>query len=103
LPAEDRVERGAYFFRRQVTGADLVEQRVERVIVVTVDDRDVRVGVTQRPRRVQAREARTDDRNLRACVYRPAALSCRERRMHVSVLSPGTTVSEIRQGDAPRI
>jgi hypothetical protein len=29
LPAEDRVERGADFFRRQVTGADLVEQRLD--------------------------------------------------------------------------
>ena len=97
LPAEDRAERGADFLWRQVAGADLVEQRLERVIVVAVDDRDVSVGVTQRPCHVQAREARTDDQDPRA--HRPASLSCRERRMHVSVLSPGTTVSEIRQGD----
>ena len=42
LLAEDGAERGADFFRRQVAGADLIEQRLERVVVVAVHDRDIR-------------------------------------------------------------
>ena len=100
LPAEDRAERGADFFRRQVAGADLVEQRLERVIVMAVDDRDVRVGAAQRPGRVQPGETAADDHNPRAGAHRPLSLSCRERRMPVSVLSTGTAVSDVEQGDA---
>ena len=94
-----RAERGADFFRRQVAGADLVEQRLERVIVVTVDDRDVRVGAAQRPGRVHPAKPPPTITTRGRCV--PAlSLSCRERRMPVSVFPGGTAVSDLGQGDA---
>jgi hypothetical protein len=40
LPTEDPADGRRYITRRQARGRDLVEQRLEQVIVVTIDDRD---------------------------------------------------------------
>ena len=76
LPTEDRPQRGADFFRREVAGADLVEQRLERVIVVAVHDCDVRVGAARRVSCVQPGEARPDDHDPRTHARWPAAMPC---------------------------
>jgi len=76
LPAEDRPQRGADFFRREVVGADLVEQRLERVIAVAVHDCDVRVGAAQRVSGVQPGEARADDHDPQTHARSPAAMPC---------------------------
>ena len=41
LPTEDAADRRRNITRRQARGRDLVEQRLEQVIVVAIDDRDV--------------------------------------------------------------
>ena len=66
LPAEDRPQRGADFFRREVAGADLVEQRLERVIVVAVDEDNLGVRVLERLRCTDAGEASAENEHPRA-------------------------------------
>ena len=42
LPTQDAADRRRNICRRQARGRDLVEQRLEQVIVVTIDDHDVK-------------------------------------------------------------
>jgi hypothetical protein len=58
LASQDRAQRDADVLRLQSRGRDLVEQRLERVMVPTVDQRDARVEV---PPPARTREP-TDDR-----------------------------------------
>ena len=51
--------------RRQAGGRDLVEQRLEQMVVAAVDDGDVGGGAGQRLGGAQAAEARADDDDAR--------------------------------------
>jgi hypothetical protein len=61
LPAEDPADRPRDIRRRQARGGDLIEQRLEQVVVVPVDDRDVRGCARERLRGEQAAEPCPDD------------------------------------------
>ena len=50
----------------QQAGGDLVEERLEGVVVVLVHDHDVHVRLLQRARRADAREAAAEDQDARA-------------------------------------
>jgi hypothetical protein len=52
--------------RLQQVGGHLVEQRLERVVVVLVDECDVDIGVLQLPRRADAAEATPEHDHVRA-------------------------------------
>ena len=66
LPAQNRADRPRDIRRRQACRRDLVEQRLEQVIVVPVDDRDVGVGARERLRGEQPAESCADDDDARA-------------------------------------
>ena len=52
--------------RLEQRGCDLVEQRLERVVVVLVDHHDVDVRLLQRPGGADAGEAASEDQDARA-------------------------------------
>ena len=52
--------------RLEQVGGHLVQQGLERVVVVLVDQRDVDVGVLQLPRRADATEATPEHQHVRA-------------------------------------
>ena len=61
---EDPAEGMGDLTRREGAGGDLVEQRLEGVVVAPVDERQVDpVVLAEPPGRVQAAEAATDDRD----------------------------------------
>ncbi len=66
LPAQDGADRPCDVGRRQAGRRDLIEQRLEQVIVVPVDDRDVGVDARERLRGEQAAESCADDDDARA-------------------------------------
>ena len=51
-------------------GGDLVQERLERVVVVLVDQRDVDVGVLELPGRTDAPEATAEDDHVRTLACR---------------------------------
>ena len=63
VPAEDAPQRLRDLARREGAGRDLVEQRLEQVVVAPVDQRQVDLGVALRssPCGVQAAEPAADD------------------------------------------
>src|SRR4051794_25745658 len=61
LFSQYRADRRGDVARIQRGGGDLIEQRLEEVVVAAVDERDVGVRLCQRLRRVQAAEAAADD------------------------------------------
>jgi hypothetical protein len=61
LPAEDGTHRPSDVAWRERGGRHLVEQRLEQVVVVPVDQRDLDGGAGQRPRRLQPAEAGAQD------------------------------------------
>ena len=65
LPMEDAADRRCDISGRQTRGRDLVEQRLEQVVIVTIDDRDIK----RRPRELRGRrkaaESRSDDDDAR--------------------------------------
>src|SRR5262252_10954085 len=56
-----------HFRARQLIGSHLVEQRLERVIVTLVDERDPDVGIAQFLERADAAEPGTKDYYMRQC------------------------------------
>jgi hypothetical protein len=70
LAAEDRPRRPGDVARRERGGGDLVEQRLEQVVVVAVQQRDLGRGPGQRPRRLQPAEAGAEDHHAQRLRFR---------------------------------
>jgi hypothetical protein len=64
LPAQDVADRPGDVGRRQRRGRNLIQQRLEAVMVLPVDQRDVDRGAAQRLRGFDAAEAGADDHDL---------------------------------------
>ena len=62
---EEIAQRVPHLGGLQQVGRELVEQRLERVVVVLVDEDDIGVGVLQRPGRADAGEASAEDDDTR--------------------------------------
>jgi hypothetical protein len=60
-PAKEAPQRGRNLAGREDTGRDLVEERLEEMVVRAVDEGDVDRLPTERPRRSQPTEAAADD------------------------------------------
>ena len=63
--AQDGADRRRDLGRRQAGGRDLVEQRLEQMVVAPVDDGDVGIGTGQRAGGAQPAEARADNDDVR--------------------------------------
>jgi hypothetical protein len=63
--AQHGSDRGGDVARGECRGRDLVQQRLEQVVVVLVDQRDVDRRAVQRPRSAQSPEAAADDDDAR--------------------------------------
>mgnify|MGYP001238239884 CR=1 FL=1 len=75
LTAQHAADRAGDIGRRQPCRGDLVEERLEQVIVAPIDDGDVGRATRERPRGAQASESRTEDNDARAIRFglaRPA-------------------------------
>src|SRR6185437_3219590 len=81
-------------------GRDLVQQRLERVVVVLVDEDDVHVGVLQLPGRADAGEAPAQDHHApprgAGCAISPH----RDAEIYISAREREETVS-LRDGAGP--
>ena len=65
LVVEEVAQRMADGSRLEQAGRDLVQERLERVVVVLVDEHDVGVGVLQLPRGADSGEASAEDQDAR--------------------------------------
>src|SRR4029077_10808779 len=63
LSPQDRAQRGSHLGRRERTGSDLVDERLEQVEVLPIDERNVDRSTTKLAHRLQASEAAADDYN----------------------------------------
>ncbi len=70
LVTEDRTHRVGNIARIEPRGRDLVQQRLERVVVAAVDDHDVDRPVREVLHDVEAREASTDHHDTMASAHR---------------------------------
>ncbi len=61
LTAQNGARRFRDFLRLEARGRDLIQQRLEEVIIVAIDEHDLNRGTTQCPGGPQAAEARADD------------------------------------------
>ncbi len=75
LAAEDPADRRGDVGRRQAGGGDLIQQRLEDVMVVPVDHRHLDGGAAERAGRRQAGEATAHDHDLRPFSHRAHASS----------------------------
>ena len=66
LIVEEVAQRMPDLRRLQQGRGDLVQERLERVVVVLVDDHDVHVRLLQRARRTHTREAAAEDQDARS-------------------------------------
>ena len=64
-PAQRVADRRTHGRRAQARGRDLVEERLEQVVVGAVDERDLDRRLRQRPHRLDAAEAAADDEHAR--------------------------------------
>ena len=71
---EEVAQRVSHLGGLQQVGRELVEERLERVVVVLVDEDDVGVGVLQRPGRADAAEAAAEDDDTRPPRFRAGRL-----------------------------
>ena len=62
---EEVAQRVAHLGGLQQVGRELIEERLERVVVVLVDEDDIGIGVLQRPGRADAAEAAAEDDDTR--------------------------------------
>src|SRR6266566_8536087 len=65
LPMEDAADRRCDISRRQTRGRDLVEQRLEQVVIVAIDDGDIKRRLRELLGRRKAAESRSDDDDAR--------------------------------------
>ena len=70
LVAQDVADRRGDRRRREARARDLVEQRLEQVVVGAVDQRDLDLGLRQRAHRLDAAEAAADDDDVRPRAHR---------------------------------
>ena len=63
LLAQDEAERLRDVRRRERAGRHLVEERAEEVVVAAIDQRDVDIGLAQRPGGVEPAVAAADDQD----------------------------------------
>ena len=81
LTAENAADRAGDIGRRQARRGDLVEERLEKMIVAAIDDGDVRRAAAERPRRAQAAKsgAENDDARppVRGLVGPTAGIICK--------------------------
>jgi hypothetical protein len=102
LRAQHLADRRCDVGRAERSGRDLVEQRLEQVVVAAIDDQHVDRRATQRPRRFETAEAGADDHDARSgCVHLEpsppvAAHSC--TRAPPSSASPDGSASADRDG-----
>ena len=66
LAAQDAADRRRDLRRRQAGRRDLVQQRLERVVVLAVDEREIDVLAREPARRLEAGEAAADDDDVLA-------------------------------------
>ena len=78
LAAQRVADRRAHRRRAQARGRDLVEERLEQVMVGAVDERDLDRRLRERPHRLDAAEAAADDEDARP-----------RRRAHAALASAG--------------
>ena len=90
LVAQHPPDRRGDVARRQRRRRDLVQQRLEEMVVVAVDQRDADRRARERPRRVEAAEAAADDHD----VWK------RSRSVHVLVRVQSVAVRRVR-GSVP--
>jgi len=64
LPAQDVAQRRGDVGRRQTRRRDLVEQRLEQMMVAAIDQRDAHLRAREIARGPQARESATDDHHV---------------------------------------
>ena len=77
LVVEQVAQRMAAGRRLQQVGGDLVQQRLERVVVVPVDEHDVHVGVLELAGRTHAPEAAAEDEDPGTVGSRSVVVGCR--------------------------
>jgi hypothetical protein len=65
LPRDNRADRPGNVGRREARSRDLVQQRLEQVVVLPIDEDDVGGRLAERVRREQAAEACADDDDFR--------------------------------------
>ena len=88
LVVEEVAQRVPHLCRLQQRGCDLVEQRLEGVVVVLVHDHDLHVRLLQRARRTHAREATAENQDARS---RRLLVICHFR--HLQSLQPRQATS----------
>ena len=93
LAVDEVAQRVAHRARLQEPGRELVEERLEGVVVVGVDQHDVRVGVLELLHRAEPAEAAAEHEDARAVARAHDARSTsrsagRPARANVSVVSP---------------
>ena len=100
LLVEEVAQRVPHLGRLQQVGRELVEERLERVVVVLVDEDDVGVGVLQGPGRADAGEAAAEDDDTRPLRLGAAGL---DRACHgYLLLAPGRAPFTTRLHGAAR-
>ena len=67
LPPQDPADRRGDVARRQRRRRDLIQQRLEHMVVASIDERDLRPAPPQRPRRIQTAETRRRRSRHEAC------------------------------------
>jgi hypothetical protein len=70
LPAEDLADRGGDVAGREARGRHLVEQRLEKMVVLAVDDSDPHRRASQRSRRREAAEPPAQNHHARLPRFR---------------------------------
>ena len=97
---EEVAQRVPHLGGLQQVGRELVEERLERVVVVLVDEDDIGVGVLQRPGRADAAEAAAEDDDTRP--LRLGAVWARQGLPRVPPSAPGRRDSRSRLPGADR-
>ena len=69
LPPQDPADRRGDVPRRQRRHRDLIQQRLEDMMVAPIDQRDPHRRAAQRPRGIQAAETAADDHDMRHASY----------------------------------
>ena len=76
LAAQNRPRRSRDLLGLEPRGGDLIEQRLEEVVVVAIDEHDLHRRTAQRPGGVQAAESRPDDDDRRRHCWSNRRIVC---------------------------
>jgi hypothetical protein len=69
LAAQHPPDRRCDVARRQRRRSDLIQQRLEQMVIVAVEERDTDRGIGERPRRVETAEAAAEDDDVDPIVH----------------------------------